>query len=95
VDNVSLATHAGKPRLATRPPGCTMIRRARSSPSPEQGTSLEVSGMNKLDANHEAETCREKALYHMGQPEAAVLLRVAREFERLASEPRVRTYRPG
>jgi hypothetical protein len=34
----------------------------------------------------EAEDCRRKALAYVGQPEATFLLRVAREFERLAQE---------
>jgi hypothetical protein len=36
----------------------------------------------------EAEDCRRKALSYLGRPEAPFLLRVAREFERLASEHR-------
>lgn len=34
----------------------------------------------------EAENCRKKALSYLGKPEAALLLRIAREFERLADE---------
>jgi hypothetical protein len=36
----------------------------------------------------EAETCRQKALSYLGKPEASFLLRVARGFERLATERR-------
>jgi Uri superfamily endonuclease len=34
----------------------------------------------------EAEDCRRKALAYVGQAEASFLLRVAREFDRLAAE---------
>ena len=34
----------------------------------------------------EAEDCRRKALAYLGQPEGTLLLLVAREFDRLASE---------
>ena len=37
----------------------------------------------------EAEGCRQKALAYVGQPEAAFLLRVAEEFDRLADDPPV------
>ena len=33
----------------------------------------------------EAEECRERALTYLGRPEATFLLRVAREFDRLAT----------
>lgn len=42
--------------------------------------------MNLLCFQEEAEDCRRKALAYVGQPEATFLLRVAREFDRLASE---------
>ena len=40
------------------------------------------------DANlyDEAETCRQKAFSYLGKPEAPFLLRIAREFERLAAQ---------
>ena len=36
----------------------------------------------------EADDCRKRAQAYVGQPEAAFLLKVAREFERLAHERR-------
>jgi len=39
-----------------------------------------------LSFEEEAEDCRRKALAYVGQPEAPFLLRIAREFDRLASE---------
>lgn len=40
--------------------------------------------MNSLAYKEEAEDCRQKALAYLGRPEATLLLRVAREFDRLA-----------
>ena len=37
-----------------------------------------------IDHDEEAEICRRRALAYLGRPEASFLLRVAREFERLA-----------
>jgi hypothetical protein len=42
--------------------------------------------MAQIQLEEEAEDCRRKALAYVGQPEATFLLRVAREFERLAGE---------
>jgi len=49
--------------------------------------------LNRLEASvaqmcleEEAEDCRRKALAYLGQPEASILLKVAREFDRLARE---------
>ena len=39
-----------------------------------------------LDPREEAATCRRRALAWVGKPEAILLLRAAREFERLAEE---------
>jgi hypothetical protein len=47
--------------------------------------------MHQSDLHAEAEACRNKALAYLGRPEAAFLLKAAREFERLADEQR----RPG
>jgi hypothetical protein len=41
--------------------------------------------MERTQFAEEAVICRLKALAYVGQPEAPFLLRVAREFERLAS----------
>lgn len=38
-----------------------------------------------LSFEEEAEECRRKALAYVGQPEAPFLIKVAREFDRLAS----------
>ena len=43
-----------------------------------------------LSFEEEADDCRRKALAYVGQPEAPFLLRIAREFDRLASERLVR-----
>ena len=40
--------------------------------------------MNEATLNSEAERCRQKSLSYLGKPEAPFLLRIAREFERLA-----------
>jgi hypothetical protein len=42
--------------------------------------------MNATACKDEAENCRRKALAYLGRPEASLLLRVAREFDRLAAE---------
>lgn len=42
--------------------------------------------MANICFEEEAQDCRRKALAYVGQPEAAFLLRVAREFDRLARE---------
>ena len=39
-----------------------------------------------MDLLEEAETCRQRALSYLGQPESKFLLHAAREFERLARE---------
>ena len=39
--------------------------------------------MKAVSPLEEAENCRRQALSYIGRPEAAFLLRVAREFERL------------
>ena len=39
-----------------------------------------------MHLEQEAEDCRRKALAYVGRPEATFLLRVAREFDRLAGE---------
>jgi hypothetical protein len=49
--------------------------------------------MTNICLKEEAEDCRRKALAYLGRPEAPFLLRVAREFDRLAAEPR-RTRKP-
>jgi hypothetical protein len=41
-----------------------------------------------ISFEEEAEDCRRQALAYVGQPEASFLMRVAREFDRLAHEPR-------
>jgi hypothetical protein len=38
------------------------------------------------DLHNEAENCRDKAMSYLGKPEARFLLRVAREFDRLAKQ---------
>jgi len=43
--------------------------------------------MPSLDPHEEAENCRRQALAYFGRPEADVLLRIARGFEQLATEP--------
>jgi hypothetical protein len=40
--------------------------------------------MISLSLEEEAEECRRKALCYLGRPEAPLLLKVAREFDRLA-----------
>ncbi len=42
--------------------------------------------MNHLSCDEEAEDCRRKALSYLGRPEAPFLMRVAREFDRLAEQ---------
>ncbi len=42
--------------------------------------------MDHQNLQNEAEVCRHKALGYLGKPEAPFLLRVAREFDRLAAE---------
>ena len=44
--------------------------------------------MDRLSPAEEAEECRRKALTYLGRPEASFLLRVARQFDRLAVEQR-------
>jgi hypothetical protein len=43
--------------------------------------------MTRPELRDEAEQCRQRALSYLGKPEAPFLLRVAREFDRLAAEP--------
>lgn len=43
--------------------------------------------MDRATLHFEAKTCRQKAVSYPGKPEARFLLRVAREFDRLAKEP--------
>lgn len=49
--------------------------------------------MNSQALYEEAKECRRMAHSYLGQPEASVLLRVAREFERLAIEVAPRSQR--
>ncbi len=42
--------------------------------------------MKHIDLLEEAQDCRRKALTYLGQPESALLLRVAKEFEQLETE---------
>ncbi len=42
--------------------------------------------MKHIDLLEEAQDCRRKALTYLGQPEAALLLKVAKEFERMNTE---------
>ena len=44
-----------------------------------------------LSFEEQAEDCRRQALSYVGHPEASLLIRLAREFDRLAAESR---YRP-
>ena len=46
--------------------------------------------MTAIECHDEAERCRQQALAYLGQPEAPFLLRLAREFERLAYDERGR-----
>jgi hypothetical protein len=48
--------------------------------------------MHQFDLQEEAEACRTKALAFLGRPEASILLKMAREFERLAREPQRRDH---
>lgn len=50
--------------------------------------------MAELTFEEEAEDCRRKALAYVGQPEATFLLKVARQFERLAAERSNRFRKP-
>ena len=43
-----------------------------------------------LSFEEQAEDCRRQALSYVGHPEASLLIRVAREFDRLAAESRYR-----
>ena len=47
--------------------------------------------MGSIELHVEALKCRRRALEFMGKPEAQFLLRVAREFDRLAEERRAIT----
>ena len=42
--------------------------------------------MTDTSLHREAETCRQQALSYLGQPEGPLLLRLAREFDRLEEE---------
>jgi hypothetical protein len=42
--------------------------------------------MPDLDCREEAERCRQRALEYLGRQEAPFLLRIAREFDRLADD---------
>jgi hypothetical protein len=42
--------------------------------------------MSHTSLHQEAECCRQQALAYLGRPEGSFLLRVAREFDRLAQE---------
>jgi hypothetical protein len=44
--------------------------------------------MNHIGFLEEAQNCRRRALTYVGQPEAALLLRVAKEFEELDAQKR-------
>jgi hypothetical protein len=46
--------------------------------------------MQHANLQDEADYCRMAALNYLGKPEAPFLLRVAREFDRLATGPRER-----
>jgi hypothetical protein len=50
--------------------------------------------MTNISPKQEAEDCRLKALNYLGRPEATFLLKVAREFDRLAAERLPRRQRP-
>ena len=41
-----------------------------------------------LPFEEQAEDCRRQALSYVGHPEASLLIRIAREFDRLAAESR-------
>jgi hypothetical protein len=49
--------------------------------------------MIRLSPEEEAEECRRKALAYLGRPEAPFLMRVAREFDRLAAKRGNETHR--
>ena len=66
------------PRKRIALPITTQFRSGRATP-------LETNRMNETTCKEEAEDCRRKALSYLGRPEAAFRLRVAREFDRLAS----------
>ena len=51
--------------------------------------------MNDKSLLREAELCRQRALAHLGRPEVTFLLKMAREFERLASQTRTGMRSPG
>lgn len=66
--------------LGKLPPGPAHI------PSPLGERALESEGdMSKAEFEQQADDCRDQALTYRGKPEALVLLRIAREFDRLAS----------
>ena len=50
--------------------------------------------MRDISFEEEAEECRRQALAYVGQPEASFLIRVAREFDRLAHDPQARRVVP-
>ncbi len=51
--------------------------------------------MQKWELELEAEDCRRKAFCFLGRPEAPILLRMAREFDRLAEEGSAASRRRG
>jgi hypothetical protein len=57
-------------------------------PSSGRGSLCEAMRTTNSDWNWEADKCRQKALAYFGRPEAPFLLRVAREFDRLAQDDR-------
>ena len=50
--------------------------------------------MTNSSLEEEAEDCRRKALAYIGRPEAPFLMRVAREFDRIAAERRTTAQSP-
>ena len=42
--------------------------------------------MENQSLHEEAEECRRKAVSYLGKPEAPLLLRIAREFDRIAAD---------
>jgi hypothetical protein len=48
--------------------------------------------MKHIDLLEEAQDCRRRALTYLGQPEATLLLRVAKEFEQLNERNGVRPF---
>jgi hypothetical protein len=51
--------------------------------------------MKHIGLLEEAENCRHRAISYLGMPEAMFLLRVAKAFEELDAEKRLRSRRAG